>query len=230
MSEELQTRQRLLQIATALFIERGYEHTPIQAIIDAVGIAKGTFYHHFRSKEDLLVALVDDMTGSILSAVRPLISQAGLDARERLLSLLRNAANIKMDRLDQSILLVRQLAQPGNQRLYQSIQQATRQAIVPVFEVLVREGRDEGIFRVNLVEETVQMLMALLFGMQSQVLDLALAMADGDRDALEAMMRLETAYEIGMARLLGLPDDSLVIFPADELRQSFEKFHLASQP
>ncbi len=40
-------KDEILDTAQALFAERGYAHTSVQAVIDAVGISKGDFYHDF---------------------------------------------------------------------------------------------------------------------------------------------------------------------------------------
>jgi AcrR family transcriptional regulator len=55
------TRERILDAALDLFVERGAAGTTVSDIERAVGLAAGTgsFYRHFRSKEDVLVAAVD---------------------------------------------------------------------------------------------------------------------------------------------------------------------------
>ncbi len=58
-----ETVNRILEAATRLFIEKGYEHTSIQDIISNLGgLSKGAIYHHFKSKEDILEAVTDKMT------------------------------------------------------------------------------------------------------------------------------------------------------------------------
>ena len=50
-------REQILRTAEALFYAQGYEQTSVQDILDAIGISKGGFYHHFESKLDLLDAI-----------------------------------------------------------------------------------------------------------------------------------------------------------------------------
>ncbi|MGN6101053.1 MAG: TetR/AcrR family transcriptional regulator, partial [Devosia sp.] len=50
-------RQELLDIALKLFATRGYDETSVNDVIEAAGLSKGAFYHHFSSKEDLMKAL-----------------------------------------------------------------------------------------------------------------------------------------------------------------------------
>ena len=51
-------REQLLLAASELFVERGYQGTSTQEIAHAAGLTKGALYFHFRSKEDILLALI----------------------------------------------------------------------------------------------------------------------------------------------------------------------------
>ncbi|MCB6365198.1 TetR/AcrR family transcriptional regulator [Intestinibacillus massiliensis] len=55
-----ETVQRILDVSLRLFLEKGYDRTTIQDIIDALGnLSKGAIYHHFKSKEDIFEAVLD---------------------------------------------------------------------------------------------------------------------------------------------------------------------------
>ena len=68
-TQDLQTRDRILKAAFGLFLQIGYENTSVQAIIDAVGIAKGTYYHHFKGKEEMLVVMIEQMSRRVADAL-----------------------------------------------------------------------------------------------------------------------------------------------------------------
>lgn len=58
------TRDRLLDSGLAMLLERGYNDMGIQALLDATGVPRGSFYHHFRDKEDFALEVLDRyMTG-----------------------------------------------------------------------------------------------------------------------------------------------------------------------
>ncbi len=59
------TRQRILDVAVDLFIERGYAGTSVRDISERVGMTKGSLYYHFASKDDLLAALVEPMLNEL---------------------------------------------------------------------------------------------------------------------------------------------------------------------
>lgn len=55
-----ETVNLILDVSERLFLEKGYEHTTIQDIIDNLGgLTKGAIYHHFKSKEEILTSVID---------------------------------------------------------------------------------------------------------------------------------------------------------------------------
>jgi AcrR family transcriptional regulator len=68
------TRGQLIEVATSLFAEHGYEGTSIEAVLTAAGVSRGALYHHFASKEALFRAVVlaisDRVTAEVTEAIR----------------------------------------------------------------------------------------------------------------------------------------------------------------
>jgi AcrR family transcriptional regulator len=54
-----QTRDQIVDVADQLFYEQGFEHTSFSQIAEAVGISRGNFYYHFKSKDEILDAVID---------------------------------------------------------------------------------------------------------------------------------------------------------------------------
>ena len=80
-----QTREALLHAALELFDAKGYEHTAVREITDAVDVSERTFFRYFASKEDLAMSFVRDARGVMLEAL------AERPAEEEPLTALRNA-------------------------------------------------------------------------------------------------------------------------------------------
>ncbi len=92
----LESRRKLLAAARELFIERGYEATRPQDIARSAGVASGTFYLHFRSKEDAFLAFADDAQDQLIAQYRKnLAGVSGL--RERLTVILRTLMAFDME-------------------------------------------------------------------------------------------------------------------------------------
>lgn len=68
------TRGQLIEVATRLFTEHGYEGTSIEAVLAAAGVSRGALYHHFAGKEALFEAVVaavsDRVTAELAEAIR----------------------------------------------------------------------------------------------------------------------------------------------------------------
>ncbi|RXS83892.1 TetR/AcrR family transcriptional regulator [Streptomyces sp. TM32] len=59
------TRQRIQDVALELFSERGYEKTSLREIAEQLEVTKAALYYHFKTKEDLVISLFQDLTGPI---------------------------------------------------------------------------------------------------------------------------------------------------------------------
>ena len=77
-------RQRIIDAADKLFYRRGYNQTSFQDISDATGIPRGNFYYYFKTKDEILDAVVNSRIAG-LSAMLNQCEAETEDARERLL-------------------------------------------------------------------------------------------------------------------------------------------------
>src|SRR3954447_26224150 len=73
------TRAEILAVAAELFTEKGYEGTSLREIADRLGITKAALYYHFRSKDDMLRALVEPMMGVLAALVARLEAATDVD-------------------------------------------------------------------------------------------------------------------------------------------------------
>ncbi len=72
-----ETRQRLIEAAAELMWRAGYQRTSVDDIIGATGVCKGSFYHHFPSKESLGVAVIDAWVEHLGARIRDNVSESG---------------------------------------------------------------------------------------------------------------------------------------------------------
>lgn len=87
-----ETVSLILDVAARLFMEKGYEHTSIQDIIDNLGgLSKGAIYHHFKSKEDILVAVTDRMTEESNQMLAEIRDRTDLSGKEKLRTIFKES-------------------------------------------------------------------------------------------------------------------------------------------
>lgn len=89
-----ETVNLILDVAFRLFMEKGYEHTSIQDIIDNLGgLSKGAIYHHFKSKEDLLIAVADRMTEESNKMLASIRDRTDISGKEKLRMIFKESIN-----------------------------------------------------------------------------------------------------------------------------------------
>ena len=72
------TRDHIVEAADRLFYRRGYEHTSFADIADVVRISRGNFYHHFKSKDEILDAVID----ARLAQTRRMLEQWEIEGKQ----------------------------------------------------------------------------------------------------------------------------------------------------
>lgn len=80
---KVRKRMRILEAATALFIEQGYRKTSVDEVADKAGVAKGTVYLYFKGKIDLILAAIAMEEHTALSRLKAIFVEP-MDARVRL--------------------------------------------------------------------------------------------------------------------------------------------------
>lgn len=63
------TRQRIQDVALELFAEQGYEKTSLREIAERLDVTKAALYYHFKTKEEILVSIFEDLTRPILELI-----------------------------------------------------------------------------------------------------------------------------------------------------------------
>lgn len=89
-----QTIERILDTAAQLFFQKGYDRTTLQDIIDATGLSKGAIYHHFASKEAILIAVADRMGEYNCAVLAEVRDRKGLTGAEKLREMFRTSMRL----------------------------------------------------------------------------------------------------------------------------------------
>lgn len=209
-----------LAVAQRLFYQRGYDGTSVQAIIDAVGVAKGTFYHYFDSKEDLLDELVERMLGDQLRELEPLIQNPSLDALTKLNRIFEQSNRWKLENRELMREVARVLYRSRNAQLLNRVRAESLERVSPVMARIIEQGVAEGVFDVEYVDETAEILIALGDALSSAIGPLMLA-EDSNENLIASAERKVHAHERALERLLAAPAHTIRLIDPVELRAWF---------
>ncbi len=152
-------KQELLKIAYRMFIEKGYDNTSIDEIIAAAGIAKGTYYYYFPSKEATLEAVIDMMIDEEAKRAKE-VAAADMPVPEKM------AAVIYALRPGQDEESIADAAERDeNIKLHEKLNKRLLAEAVPILAGVIKEGIKQGIFDCKLVEERIKMILIVSLGM-----------------------------------------------------------------
>lgn len=151
-------RKEILDAARELFKTKEYEKATMKDLMDKLNIAKGTIYHYFSSKEDLLESVVEDLIDEELHRKKQLLKSRrcrNLDALEKFRVLVTSDT---MAEDNEEIL--ESLHHPGNTIIH------TRQLggylikLAPIFATVIEEGCDQGVFSTEHPRECAEFMLA----------------------------------------------------------------------
>ena len=148
-------KQELLKIAYRMFISRGYENTSVDDIIGEAGIAKGTYYYYFKSKEQTLEEVIGMMIEQEAETAGKIVSSA-LPVPQKIAGIVSSIRPSK-----EELPIEGALMRPENIIMHNKIRRKLTETVVPILSEVVEEGIREGIFSCDCIPERVRMLLTV---------------------------------------------------------------------
>ncbi|MGC4061767.1 MAG: TetR/AcrR family transcriptional regulator [Aquabacterium sp.] len=187
------TRQHIIDVATDLFTQAGYEATSIEQVLQACGISKGALYHHFAGKVELFTAVLEATEQHVATRL-----SAASEGKTNPLDALRAgcAAWLSMAR-DPTVRQVVLLDAPSAVG-WQAWREIDDRHGLGLLKMALMAAAAEGRFSADLVDIHAHMLLAVLIEMS-----LLIARA-GDDDAQAAVRRGQVSVELVLSRVMGV--------------------------
>ncbi|MFV8310259.1 TetR/AcrR family transcriptional regulator [Mycobacteroides chelonae] len=214
-------RTELLDLAMALFLDRGYEKVSLNDLIATSGISKGAFYHYFSSKEALVAALAQRSADQAFEVLNPVFAGSGLGALEQLNAGLRASYEVKMALgAPESIAAMRSMLRPENQSLLRRISAIWEDKFRPVLTELITRGVAEGVFQTFDPEGVGDMIQGFAANMGATVQRIVAAPdARARAEAIDAAVQRQRLYGIATDRILGLPDGTVEVLDRRQIER-----------
>lgn len=215
-------RDELLDVALALCAEVGYEAMSVEQVTQRAGVAKGTFYHYFTSKTELLEQLVARFVEELFVSLETQVRTLPGSGRDKLLVLMASAQQWKTARLDATMAFLPALFRPENLLLRTKLYRQWGDRLAVLLTDAIREGSGDGSWDAPDAEYTALTLAGMMIEYSDRLLDRALAARDADGFA-DVMLRGTAALWTAIERILGAPGGSLALpVPRDIVRGLYE--------
>jgi AcrR family transcriptional regulator len=152
-----ETVRSILDVSFRLFMEKGYEHTSIQDILDQLGgLSKGAIYHHFKSKEDILVAVADKMMSESNRRLAEIMNRIDLNGKEKLKTIFKASLN---RRVQEEMFTVAPDMRSNPKLLFSFLQETVEEAAPHYVLPIIRQGIEDGSIETDYPEELAELIM-----------------------------------------------------------------------
>lgn len=154
-----QTRkEEIVAAAGELFLAKGYDKTTMKDVMTELKIAKGTIYHYFKSKEELLEEVIISVVESKMKLQRQLVDETKGTALERIEQLVLLGTESGSDQHA----LLDHLHQPANAGMHIRLVALLVIRQAPLYETLILQGCQEGVFSTDSPLECAEFILAAI--------------------------------------------------------------------
>ena len=151
------TVEKILDVSQRLFLEKGYDKTTIQDIVDELdGLSKGAIYHHFKSKEEIMDALGDKMffNNNPFEKVKARTDLNGLQ-KMRMAIMLNQSDENQIELTKQAIPMLK------NPHVLARMIETNRRCLCPYWELFIEEGIKDGSIKTQYKKELAEFLVLM---------------------------------------------------------------------
>ncbi|HDX9621411.1 MULTISPECIES: TetR/AcrR family transcriptional regulator [Bacillus cereus group] len=157
IKEYEERRKEILETAERLFLTKGYTKTTVNDILKEIGIAKGTFYHYFKSKEEVMDEIIMRIIKEDVAKAKVIVSNPNIPVLEKLFRVLMEQSPKSGDVKDK---MIEQFHQPNNAEMHQKSLVQSIIHLSPVLTEILEQGIEEGIFSTSYPQETIELLLS----------------------------------------------------------------------
>ncbi len=218
LKEYDERKNEFLDTAQRLFYSQGYDQTSVSAIIDHMGVSKGTFYHYFESKEQLLDNLIERLSGQILAQINESIDDPDMDAITKLNHMFEISAGTKAANRELIVTLLRTIYSDRNIVMRHKMN-AHRVALAsPLMARIIHQGIAEGVFNTAHPDHVADLIFGLSNGWGEKFASLMLTLEDHPENKALIFQNVEL-FEDAIERLLGAPRGSIKLGSREALEK-----------
>lgn len=145
-------RKEFIKAARELFLEKGFDKTSVNDITNKVGMSHGAFFYYFKSKNDIMKAVISDNLNYWKDFMTNLVDNNDINALQKMQTIF--SLTIKSQRTKQNINKFFQ--KEGNAVMYREHIKKSREIILPLITQIVEQGVEKGLFNIEYPRETVE--------------------------------------------------------------------------
>lgn len=209
-------RGQILEAAERLFFERGYDRTSIQDILDALGISKGGFYHHFDAKETVLREICERRWTEQCDKLRMELYGTRRSPIDKLNAVLRMANLFEAEDVRFAALMLKICYQDKDAAIRAHRRRILVDQLSSYMGDVLAEGVDAEVLHTRHPSEVGRLLLLLACDVNDETCDM-LAADTGNPDRMLRIIALLNAYRESVEQLSGAPYGSILLYDATRM-------------
>lgn len=156
ISKEPEIRKNeIIEAAEELFLNQGFEETTVSDIVNKVGVAQGLFYYYFKSKDEILDAVVERFTENVIAELNLVGGDDQLNAIQKLQTIFTAIFSV----FSQKEKLVIYMHEERNELLHYRLAYKFMDKVISLFLKIIEQGIREKVFDVEYPRETTEILL-----------------------------------------------------------------------
>jgi len=216
-------KTEIVNAAQTQFLQKGYDATTIQDIIDSLGIAKGTFYHYFKSKEELLDEIIERMMSDMSNRIKTILDTKK-SALEKFNDVFKLGTLYKVENIDVFTILVKTLYRDENYILRDRMFRSSTKKNGPIIAQIVKQGIKEGVFNTTYPEAIGEIMINHGKVLNEGIVNMILDPHKDPEQCIELMIHKTQIYQDTLERILGAKPGSLQLYTSGEFEKIVREF------
>jgi len=222
-------KQEILRTAEARFCRYGYEETSIQDILDDLHTSKGSFYHHFTSKEALLEAICKYRAESTSLEIMDAVSTDAIPV-DALNTLISGIIPFSGEKLSFLLMILPVFSGPEGVRLKNGYMNELSSIYNDPIRDVIKKGTETGCFSCSDSDFSASLLLTVIHHYWMAVCDLILAdHKSGNRTDPSELLTMTEQYRSALERILFAPFGSITLLSLPDLINLTDQIHLHLQ-
>jgi AcrR family transcriptional regulator len=188
-------KKEFVAAALELFQKKGFEQTSVTDITNKVGVSHGAFFYYYKSKDDILLDVMDECIVMDVRFVKGLVDDVNMTAKQKLKVMLNTSVNSSKTRSENH--LAEYFHSAPNAGFHKDYTRRYRQQLGPLFTEIAEQGIREGYCEIKYPRETIEYLLYIF-----ESIDDSFTVPQSN----EEYYRKIRALELIVAKSLGIKD------------------------
>jgi AcrR family transcriptional regulator len=150
-------RNEIIHMARECFVSKGYDKTSVNDIIQRLNVAKGTFYHYFKSKDEIANAVIQQEIDASIPYLTEIAEGDGIPAHDKFMGVVRFISTAANVHYKDGLMIY--LHHENNVSLHLKMKIQIIRSYAPIVSIIIKQGVKEEVYHTHYPEQVAEFLL-----------------------------------------------------------------------